>query len=200
MVSQQHTEAALRACLVALGVQVEMSCRLVSFTQHTDGVVATVACAEDSVEIETCYLVGCDGAQSAVRKGTDISFLGETWDQEHHLLANISVSGLDPAYWHFWTDPARGAVTLNWMSRSNTWLFIAPVTPDANGALPAPTLETLQRLFDERVGLAGVSFGNPIWLSRWRPNVRMVDRYRAGRVLCLPATPPMCIPPPAGRA
>jgi 2-polyprenyl-6-methoxyphenol hydroxylase-like FAD-dependent oxidoreductase len=183
MVSQQHTEAALRACLAALGVQVEMNCRLVGFTQHIDGVVAEVACGGESLKIQACYLVGCDGGHSSVRKGAGISFLGETWDQEHHLLANLSVSGLDPAYWHFWTDPARGAVTLNWMSRSNTWFFIAPVTPNANGALLAPTLETLQRLFDERVGIPGVSFSDPIWLSTWRPNIRMVDRYRAGRVL-----------------
>src|SRR5262249_8011083 len=47
---------------------------------------------------------------------------------------------------------------------------------------PAPTLETLQRLFDERAGIAGVHLSNPIWISIWRPNIRMVERYRISRV------------------
>ena len=43
-------------------------------------------------------------------------------------------------------------------------------------------LESLQRLFDERAGTPGVHLSNSRWLSVWRPNIRMVDRYRTGRI------------------
>ncbi len=177
MLSQQHTEAVLRERLASYGLKVELDCQLTGFTQDADCVVAKVAHADQSIEIQARYLVGCDGGRSTVRKSAGISFLGETWDEENHILANISVSGMDSSCWDSW-----GGVTLNWMSHSNTWFFIASVSPDEHGALPTPTLETIQRIFDERVGIPGVRFSNPTWLSVWRPSIRMVDRYRTGRV------------------
>lgn len=182
MVSQQHTEAVLRNSLASLGVSVEMNTRLVGFTQHARGVEASVQLhGEERAEIQARYLVGCDGGHSTVRRCANISFLGETW-QEEQILANVNVSGLDPAYWCTWSYPDKGAVTLNSMSHSNTWFFIATLSPDEHGEYPAPTLETLQRLFDERAGVPGVRLSEPGWISIWRPNVRMVERYRVGRV------------------
>jgi 2-polyprenyl-6-methoxyphenol hydroxylase-like FAD-dependent oxidoreductase len=182
MVSQEHTEAVLRQGLSAYGVAVELNSVLVGFTQQPDHVTASVQRPDGLVEIQARYLVGCDGGRSTVRKLAGISFLGETWDEEHHFLANVSVSGVDKSAWHTWGNPAQGGVTLNWMSHSHTWFFIAQVVPDTDGAMPPATLETLQRLFDERVGLPGVRFSDPTWISVWRPNIRMVDRYREGRV------------------
>jgi 2-polyprenyl-6-methoxyphenol hydroxylase-like FAD-dependent oxidoreductase len=182
MVSQQHTEAVLRERLASYGVSVELNSTLVGFTQSPDDVVASVQGADGVVEIQARYLVGCDGGRSTVRHLAGISFLGETWDEEHHLLANVSVSGLDANAWSTWGNPTEGGLTLNWMSQSHTWFFIAQVSPGPDGSMPPATLETLQRLFDERVGLPGVRFSDPTWISVWRPNIRMVDRYRNGRV------------------
>lgn len=182
MISQQHTEAVLRERLASFGLHVELDCQFTGFAQDADRVVAKVVHAGQGEEIQARYLVGCDGGHSTVRKCAGISFLGETWDEEYYILANVSASGLDPNYWHGWGDPTRGGLTLNWMSHSDTWFFIAPVSPDEHGSLPTPTLETLQRIFDERVGIPGVHLSNPTWLSTWRPNIRMVDRYRAGRI------------------
>jgi len=182
LVSQQHTEAVLREHLVSLGVQVEVNTQLVGFTQHEQGVGAQVQSHEGKrAEIQARYLVGCDGGHSTVRHCANISFLGETW-QEQQVLANVSVSGLNPEYWCTWTHPDKGTVTLNYMSHSHTWFFIAPLSVDEHGAYPAPTLETLQHLFDERAGIPDVRFSDPIWISIWRPNIRMVERYRSGRV------------------
>jgi 2-polyprenyl-6-methoxyphenol hydroxylase-like FAD-dependent oxidoreductase len=184
LIGQQHTEAVLREHMASYGIGVELNCALSGFTQHADHVVASVQRAGESDAIKARYLVGCDGGHSTVRKSAGIAFLGETWDEEHQILGNINVSGLDPSYWYYWTDPTRGymILTLNPMSRSNTWFFAAPISPDAHGALPSASLETLQRLFDERAGMPGVRFSDPTWLSLWRPNIRMVNRYRSGLV------------------
>ena len=182
MLNQQHTEAVLRKRLASYGLNVELGCQLIDFTQGAERVVAKVAHAGQNEEIQARYLVGCDGGHSIVRKGAGIAFLGETWDEERFLLANVSVSGLDPNYSHTWENPTKGGLMLNWMSHSNTWFFIAPISPDEHGVLPTPTLESVQRLFDERAEMAGVRFSNPTWLSSWRPNIRMVDRYRTGRI------------------
>jgi 2-polyprenyl-6-methoxyphenol hydroxylase-like FAD-dependent oxidoreductase len=182
MVGQQHTEAVLRERLASLGVHVEMNTQLVDLTQHEQGVEASVQSGEaESTKIQARYLVGCDGGHSTVRHCANIAFQGETWHEEQ-VLANVTVSGLDPDYWCSWSHSDKGTVTLNSMSRSHTWFFIAPLSPDEHGSYPAPTLETLQRLFDERAGIAGVCLSDPTWISVWRPNIRMVERYRDSRV------------------
>ncbi len=45
-----------------------------------------------------------------------------------------------------------------------------------------PSLEVFQRIINERTGRTDLKLSNPTWLSLYRANVRMVDRYRVGRV------------------
>ncbi|HZR39334.1 MAG TPA: FAD-dependent oxidoreductase [Ktedonobacteraceae bacterium] len=152
MLSQSHTEAVLRERLAWYGLHVELGCQLVGFTQNAESVVASVTHDGVSEEIQARYLVGCDGGRSTVRKVAGIAFLGETWEEEHHIIANLSVSGLDPHYSHTWGNPLAGGLALQWMGHSQVWFFSASVAPDEHGEFPAPTLETVQRLFDERAG------------------------------------------------
>jgi 2-polyprenyl-6-methoxyphenol hydroxylase-like FAD-dependent oxidoreductase len=182
MLNQSHTEAVLRERLISLGGSVELNRTLLDFTQYPDYMIASVQGPDGVVEIQARYLAGCDGGRSIVRKQAGISFLGETWDEENQLLANVSISGLDTDAWKTWGNPADGGLTLNWMSKSHTWFFIASVSPDPDGSMPPATLETLQHLFDKRAGIPGVRFYNPTWISLWRPNIRMVNQYRNGRV------------------
>jgi 2-polyprenyl-6-methoxyphenol hydroxylase-like FAD-dependent oxidoreductase len=179
MINQEHTEAVLRQQLTPYGRQIELGTPLVGFIQDAEHVVAQVTRAGKSEEIPAGYLVGCDGGRGTVRKAAGIPFLGETWDEEHFLLGNVSVTGLDTHYSYSWGGLG---LTLQWMSHTNTWFFAASLSGDEHQSSQAPTLESLQRIFDERAGVPEVRFGHPRWLSVWRPNIRMVERYRAGRV------------------
>ncbi|QBD75470.1 3-(3-hydroxyphenyl)propionate hydroxylase [Ktedonosporobacter rubrisoli] len=178
-VSQQYTETVLRKRLAAYGISVELDRALTGFTQHADYVVASIQHAGSSEDVQARYLVGCDGGNSTVRKCAGISFLGETREEQSILFGNLSVSGVDPSFWHIWTSLP---LTLNSMPRSNTWFFTAPLVPDEHGKLPPASVETFQRIFDENVGLPGVRFYDPTYLSIYQVNIRMVDRYREGRV------------------
>jgi 2-polyprenyl-6-methoxyphenol hydroxylase-like FAD-dependent oxidoreductase len=182
IISQEHTEAVLREKLASYEVYVEMDCTLRGFTQQAQSVVAEVVHAGKSETIEARYLVGSDGGHSVVRKYADISFLGETWISECNLFGNVHVNGLAPHYWYFWNDPAWGMLALNPMIHSNGWFFAASLHLDESGAFPPPTVETLQHLFDERVNNLSIHFSNASYISIYQPNVRMVDRYRNGRV------------------
>jgi 2-polyprenyl-6-methoxyphenol hydroxylase-like FAD-dependent oxidoreductase len=182
MINQEHTEAVLRARLASYGRKVELGTQLVGFTQEAERVVAQVTHAGQSEEIQARYLVGCDGGHSTVRRTAGFSFLGETWDEEHFIAANVSASGLDTNFSYTWANMFAGGLTMNWMSHSNVWFLSATVVPDEHGELPAPTLETIQHIFDERAGLPGVRLSDPHWITLWRPNIRMVDRYRIGRI------------------
>jgi 2-polyprenyl-6-methoxyphenol hydroxylase-like FAD-dependent oxidoreductase len=69
MINQEHTEAVLREHLASYGLHVELDCQLVGFTQDAERVVAQVTHVGQGKEIQTRYLMGCDGGRSAVRKG-----------------------------------------------------------------------------------------------------------------------------------
>ena len=59
----------LREELAMHGVQVERGVRLAGFEQDADGVTATLAGDAGEQTVRAAYLVGADGAHSAVRKG-----------------------------------------------------------------------------------------------------------------------------------
>ncbi len=187
VISQHRTEAILRDYLGRYNVEVELDSTLTSLTQDAASVVASVQHADKMEEIRARYLVGCDGGSSTVRKSAGISFQGETWEEGYLFLGSISVNGLDPDYMHQWVDPTRGMLmVLDPMPREGNWWFGAGLSPEEYHTLPISSLEraseTLQYLFDERIGLPGVRFSNAKWLSTYRPNVRMIDHFRNGRV------------------
>src|SRR5258708_19764173 len=140
MLDVQHAEAVLRDRLGSYGLNVELGCQLGGFIQAASRAVANVTHEGLSEGIQARYLVGCDGGHSTVRKCAGISFLGETWDDEHFLLANVSVSGLDTSFSYTWGNLSGEGLTLQWMSHSTTWFFSAPVSPDDPPTPPTPTL------------------------------------------------------------
>ncbi|WP_051710860.1 FAD-dependent monooxygenase [Streptomyces sp. NRRL S-350] len=185
LLGQHHTEEVLRERLAAYGVAVETDTELVGCTQEPDGVLATVRVGDRTERLSARYLVGCDGGRSTVRKLTGIPFLGETWDEQRFLMASMDVDGLDTRSMHVWNDPRLGvgALTMVPMRADANWAVHAAVDPDGPGGIPAPTLATFRTLFAERAGLPGVTLHEPVWSTVWRPTVRMVERYRDGRVL-----------------
>ncbi|MFJ8624653.1 FAD-dependent monooxygenase [Kitasatospora sp. NPDC093550] len=185
LLAQHHTEAVLRERLAAYGVTVEAGTELLDHVQDAHGVLATVRRGDRTERLGARYLVGCDGGRSTVRKLAGIPFLGETWEEERFLMASIEVDGLDADAMHIWNDPRLGvgALVMVPMRADGNWAVHACVDPDARGRIPAPTGDTFRALFAERAGLPGVTLREPVWSTVWRPTVRMVERYRDGRVL-----------------
>ncbi|MEU5870399.1 FAD-dependent monooxygenase [Glycomyces sp. NPDC047369] len=194
MAGQQFTEAVLRERLASYGVAVELGGEFTGFTEDGDGVTAIFRHRGWKEEIRARYLVGCDGAGSTVRKRAGISFLGETWERQRMLFGNLTVDGLDDSVAHLWAAGPGGMLTLAPMPKSGRWFFTAPL-PAEGGGEPV-SVEAFADIFAERVGLPGVAFRDPVYLSVYQVNLRMVDRYRAGRVLL--AGDAAHVHPPAG--
>ena len=91
---QTSVERPLDAWLRELGGVVERSRELVSFRVAGSQVVATVkggdGAADETEELRTSWLVGCDGAHSRVRKSLGVSFEGSTYE-EKFLLADVDL-------------------------------------------------------------------------------------------------------------
>jgi 2-polyprenyl-6-methoxyphenol hydroxylase-like FAD-dependent oxidoreductase len=124
-------------------------------------------------------MVGSDGGHSFVRKVLGVGFEGETWTSERMLVGDVQVDGLDRDHWHSWPKHPGGWVALCPLPSTDSFQFQAQIQPDEPDE---PTLQRFQEIIDERSGRSDIRLHDATWLSLYRANVRMVDRYRVGRV------------------
>ena len=181
MVPQARTELILRERLRALGGEVEFGKALATFTQNEHGVEATLSTGE---MVRADFLVGADGGHSTVRKALGLRLEGEAVDEKPMLVADVEIEGLDRRDWHFWPFAKGGMIGL--CPLPNTSLF--QFTSEAK-TVGAGIEELVHKVTGHRVERVA-------WSSIYEPAVRMVDRYRVGRVFL--AGDAAHVHPPAG--
>jgi 2-polyprenyl-6-methoxyphenol hydroxylase-like FAD-dependent oxidoreductase len=174
----------VREQLATLNVKAERQTELTDFNQTADGVSYVLKHADSSEETgDASWLIGADGAHSIVRHKLNKEFHGRTLLSDW-LLADLHLAGVQgpPAinlYWH-----ADGILAL-FPLHGTRHRIIANVGessgPIGEGNRPAPTVEDIQRVLNER-GLGEIKVGEPVWLSNFSINERVVDDYRTGRV------------------
>lgn len=183
MIPQCDTERLLHDQLIALGGAVERKVALTGFAQTSGGVLATLRHADGREEtVDTPWLIGCDGAHSAVRHGLRLPFEGSA-EGGDWILADVRLEGdgKPPAdeiapYLH---DDGPFAVFPIPGGRARIVAAVGKVDPAQQRS--QPTLDDVQRLIDERAG-GGFRATNPVWLANFRINERKVADYRVGRV------------------
>lgn len=171
-------EETLRLRLAELGGAVEFGTALESFEQSDEGVSAVVVRDGVAETVTARLLVGCDGGHSVVRKQAGIAFVGETRDAVRMIVADVEVDGLDRDAWHMWRHE-DGMVNLCPLPSTGVFQYQASIAP---GQDPEPGLANMQAILDRRSGRTDIRLHEPEWTSLWRANIRLVDRYRAGRV------------------
>lgn len=182
LIAQWRLEEILRDRLAEYGVRVELGAEVVDLTQEDAAVTAIFA---DGTRAGARYVVGCDGGHSSVRKLLGLPFEGSTDGEQIMVCGDVEITAgvLDRGIWHQWFDE-DGAVMLCPIpgTRSGWWYQSSPER-DTDGRPAAPSLEGFRRLFARHTRLPAEHLTEATLLSVYRVNVRMVDRYRVGRVL-----------------
>ena len=183
VLEQSGTEHLLADRLSRRGIQVERSCELTGLSQDEEGVRADlVGPLGERSSVNAKYLIGCDGARSTVRSALGLTYEGVTAD-EKYLLADCEVT--------FGREWPRDELVAFLGDRSRLlfgaladplWRVIITLsTEDARMPVNEPTLSGLQAIIDQDHPRAGARLRNPVWLSAFKVNTRMVDRFRVGR-------------------
>ncbi|MEU6062842.1 FAD-dependent monooxygenase [Streptomyces sp. NPDC047097] len=166
---------------VGLGATLHRDSELVGLEQSDDHVRLTLASGDGKRRTLTAgWVVGADGARSAVRRLSGIRFVG-TPATVSALMGEVRL--LDPANapagWH---RTPRGW-TLLWVSpfgisRVCTYDFRGP-HPDRGAPV---TLDELTQEV-ERIAGRAVPMDSPAWLNRFSDAALQAETYRSGRVL-----------------
>src|SRR4029079_13119404 len=150
---------------IELGAQVRHGCPVAGFEQDDEGVRVELA---DGERLRSPYLVGCDGARSAVRKLLGVGFPGEL-SRTDTLMGEMEVgvpqeeiaAAIRETNRRFWFSPFGEGV----------YSVLVPASGVSDRAEP-PTLED----FKQRLrAIAGTDFGvhAPRWLSRFGDATRL---------------------------
>ncbi|TRM65347.1 FAD binding domain-containing protein [Schizophyllum amplum] len=187
MLGQDHLEEVLRASLAEYGVQAELATEVVALSQTPDYATATIVkyagTDREAREIVSHpFIIGTDGARGVCRKLLNMTFLGETRNVENLIIGDIMVEGLEGDYWHMWGDASTSMVSLRPTETPNLFNFMLAgkdvnhreLSKDEDGLRAALTAGT--------GGQDHLVFGDFRWVSHYRPNMRMVDKFGEGRI------------------
>ena len=96
------------------------------------------------------------------------------------LLGDVSADGLDHEYGYWFAGPRTRwpGSRMTPLSGGDQFQFGAPLGDDQVD----PSLENLQEIVDRYAGPGVAKLRNLTWSTIWRPNVRLAERFRVGRV------------------
>jgi 2-polyprenyl-6-methoxyphenol hydroxylase-like FAD-dependent oxidoreductase len=173
LLPQSRTDAVLHRLLCHIGARVEFGVALDGFEQDEDGVTATLSSGE---RIRSRYLIGADGGGSTVRKAAGLQFAGETDDSDRILIVDAAIDGLSRNRWHVWPRTGGTFVGACPLPHSDQFQLMIRLKPDET---PEIDEASVAARFHK---LTGRRLRDVTWTSVFRPNIRIVERYRAGRV------------------
>ncbi len=178
---QSETERLLVAFLEKQGMSIARNAECVEIQTTIEGAICKLKHADGTTEtIEADWLAGCDGARSLVRHTLPVSFEGVT-EEANFILADAKADGELHSDSILTSAGARGTVLI-FPVAGDTWrIFALRQNPTDRSQ---PTLEEIQQHLDDS-GLERIRLFDPVWLSHFAVNERVVSRNRVGRVFLL---------------
>ena len=182
LLPQSQTESILIDHYRELGGTVEWNAELEGFTQDSEGVRSRVQRAGGVENVDARWLVSCEGAHSTVRRQANIAFRGKSYPLAF-FMADVRMEGaLSHTENHVWLHPDGSLAALP-LPEDSTWRLFVEVTAQRPQRQDDISVEQIQRFMADRApGLDARIVGEPLWLSDFRINCRMVDRMHDGRV------------------
>jgi len=176
MVPQDVTERLLAQSLQNKGGAIAYETALVSAAQDRDRVTAEVEHRGNRSTVTAKFLVGCDGAHSAVRHALNLPFKGAQY-HETFMLADVDTNDALPASELQLCPHAAGPVAIFPMSSTRRRIV---ATVDVETA-DAPTLEMANALLRQR-GPRGIAAHALHWSSFFGVHHRQVAHLAQGRI------------------
>jgi 2-polyprenyl-6-methoxyphenol hydroxylase-like FAD-dependent oxidoreductase len=176
---QYHTERLLTERAAALGAEIVHDAEVVGLRQDDDGVEVDVRTGDGTVRTRRAgWVVGADGARSAVRRALGLPFPGRAVVRSM-MLADVRLDDAPP-----------DVLTVN--ATGDAFALVAPfgdgwyrvIAWDRRRQRPDDAAVDFGELREVTRRALGTEFGmrDPRWMSRFHSDERQVPSYRVGRV------------------
>lgn len=176
---QPITDRLLAEHAAEAGAEIRRGAEVVGLSQSPDAVTVELA---DGSQLQSRWLVGCDGGRSTVRKLLGVAFPGEpaTWET---LLGEMSLTASLDEVMAVNTEVHKtqrmfGAMPLG----DGVYRVVVPAAGLAEDRQVAPTFEEFKQQMQVTAG-TDLGIHSPRWLSRFGDATRLVEQYRTGRVV-----------------
>lgn len=184
MVRQADLEAVLRQALRARGIPLLTGTELTRVRTDDHSPVATLMTGEAVGEVRCAFVVGCDGADSSVRRLAGIPWRGRTYRQEA-VLADLDVEHVDASVAHIGAGSAGVGFLFPAGEHGAAWRLVATrvsqgtqIPAGRDGPpVPDPELHAVLR----GANLPG-RVTRTAWSTRVRLQLRRAASYRSGPV------------------
>lgn len=153
---------------------------LIAFSQHDNGIVATIQAKNTTKKISAEYIIGADGASSFIRKTSKIEFVGTTYPH-YFLLGNAKLK------WEKENNVERLFLT------SDGFLSVYPLANNRlhiggnithNHIQKNPQPEELKKLFQDRCHIPGEIY-DVTQLSYYKTHCRYVNNRIINRAILI---------------
>ena len=176
MVPQNITESLLARQLQEKGGRIEYDTAFVSAEQRDDFVNVTLNHKGAPAQVTASFVVGCDGAHSAVRKNLNLPLEGGEYDAPF-MLADVETNEILPADELQLCPSEFGPVAIFPMSASRRRVVATIDQPEGD----APSLELVQRVLHQR-GPSDIEARSLHWSSYFRIHHRHAAKLRVRRI------------------
>jgi 2,4-dichlorophenol 6-monooxygenase len=167
--------------LSAMGVNIEYSTQWISMAQGDENVNSTVVLNGREGIITSRFVLGCDGASSAVRRASGIVMEGpdnlQSFAMIHFTADLASLTRNCPGVLYWLCDQGMGGTLIS-HGGDNEWVYMHPVDADYVVDQSPEVCESMVRsvLIDTPVDIKILK------TSSWTMTSQIADRYRDGQV------------------
>ena len=183
ILGQDDNEKIMGENLGKLGVTVRWNTELVGLDQNADGVTANLKLADGtSQSLRVPWVAGCDGARSAVRELSGITFPGAPYEHVF-FVADVEMTGRmapEEVNIYLWRE---GFHLLFPMRGKNHWRIVGILPQDLRGKEDV-TFEAVIPSLRKEAG-AELDFKACAWFSTYRIHHRSAARFRDRRCFLL---------------
>lgn len=149
--------------------------------QHDDHVTLDIDTPEGPYNLETDWLIACDGAGSPTRQMLGIDFVGRAFE-DNFLIADVVMEAKFPSERWFWFDPPfnRGQSALLHKQPDDVWRIDLQLGPDIDKdeeKKPENVIARLKAMLGENTKF------ELEWVSIYTFQCRRMERFRHDRVI-----------------
>jgi len=179
---QYYVEAALvDRCKELPKVELRWQNRVVGLEQLNDGVALDVETPDGRYRLTSEYVIAADGARSELRQLLGLEFEGRVFE-DRFLISDVKMKADFPTERWFWFSPPfhAGPSALLHRQADDIWRIDLQLGPDVDPEEEKRPERVIPRL---RAMLGEDRPFELEWVSVYRFQCRMLDRFRHGRVI-----------------